>query len=439
MTKVVKKFWKRARTVRFSVNCAYLLCTILFVVAPSTAYAQKSIEIAGRVIEESTNAPVIGASVFLVNEKTGTVAGADGSFVVQAKSLPVTLSVSFINYKTLVLEIYEYSEPITIFLREDVSFLNEVVVIGYGTQKRKELTGAVSTIPTSIFSQITTSFDQSLGGSVAGLNVNQSSGQPGSTSTIRIRGGNSITGGNEPLYVIDGFILYNDNSSTRTGAGKIDGGLNPLATINTGDVESIEVLKDVSATAIYGSRGANGVIVITTKKGKKGSNHIGYQSTIGWQQVNKKLDVLNAEEWTALYKDIQGVNAPFTGSNVDWQDAALRTASTQNHQISASGGDEKTRYLLSGNYTGQDGIIRNTGFERYAARVNLDRNLFKNLNVAVNLTVSNATQRGLTNYNGKTSNGSLSNPFEYALRIPPVVPIYDGNGYNYGNPYSRLS
>ncbi|MDR1454238.1 MAG: TonB-dependent receptor [Tannerella sp.] len=414
----------------------------MFFVFSSMISAQQKREINGYVLDRDTQEPVIGAGVFLIEEKIGVVTDMDGRFVIPVASFPASLSVSFIGYKTLALELYEYSGTITVHLQEDLNFLNEVVVIGYGTQKRKELTGAVATIPAQALQQETVSFDQSLGGAVAGLNVTQTSGQPGATSSIRIRGGNSITGGNEPLYVIDGFILYNDNSSTRTGAGEINGGLNPLASIHAGDIESIEILKDVSATAIYGSRGANGVVVITTKKGEKGRTHVNYQSAAGWQQIRKKVDLLSAEEWTGLYTDIQASEGKPAYSDpaahYDWQDAALRKAFTQNHRLSLSGGNEKTRFLISGNYTGQDGIIRNTGFDRHAARVNLDSDLFGNLNVAVNFTVGNSEQNSLSNLNNHYSNGSISDPFNYALRMPPVVPIHNADGsYNYGNPYSE--
>ncbi|MDR0769485.1 MAG: TonB-dependent receptor [Dysgonamonadaceae bacterium] len=409
-----------------------VFCVVLLSAVSEWTFAQ-NVEISGYVLDEATNKPVIGANVFLTNEKTGAAVDADGKFTVVAASLPAAISVSYIGYKTVLLDVYESSEPIAVFLQDDVNYLNSVVVVGYGLQKRKELTGAISTISGRTLSQIASSFDQSLGGSVAGLNVTQSSGQPGATSSIRIRGGNSITGGNEPLYVIDGFILYNDNSSTRTGIGAINGGLNPLTGINSGDIESIEVLKDVSATAIYGSRGANGVIVITTKKGKRGATHIEYQGAAGWQQISKDIDLLNASEWISLYNDIHKDPYPFGETKeYDWRGAALRKAGTQNHQLSISGGDEKTRFFISGNYTRQNGIIRNTDFDKYAGRVNLERDLFKKLNVAVNFSISNAWQNTLTNLNNKYSNGSISDPFNYALRIPPVVPIYNEDGsYNY--------
>ncbi|MDR0733480.1 MAG: TonB-dependent receptor [Dysgonamonadaceae bacterium] len=400
----------------------------------------QNVEISGYVLDEATNKPVIGANVFLTNEKTGATVDPDGKFTVSAASLPAAVSVSYIGYKTRLLDVYDASEPVAVFLQEDVNFLSGVVVIGYGSQKRKELTGAVSTISERTLAQVTTSFDQSLGGSVAGLNVTQTSGQPGATASVRIRGGNSITGGNEPLYVIDGLIIYNDNSATRTGIAAINGGLNPLAGINSADIESIEVLKDVSATAIYGSRGANGVIVVTTKKGKRGATRIEYRHERGWQRISKDVDLLGAAEWISLYNDIQIGKDPYKGgaNEYDWKGAALRTAGTQSQQISISGGDEKTRFFISGNYTAQDGIVRNTGFDRYVGRVNIERDLYKKLNVAVNFSVGNSKQNTLTNLNNKYSNGSISDPFNYALRMPPVVPIYGEDGsYNYANPHSE--
>lgn len=340
------------------VNLFFLIrtffCVALFSAIPEWTFA-RTVEIGGYVLDEATNKPVAGANVFLAKEKTGATADLDGKFTVVAASLPATVSISYIGYKTVLLDVYESSEPITVFLQEDVNFLSGVVVVGYGSQKRKELTGAISTISERTLAQVTTSFDRSLGGAVAGLNVTQSSGQPGATSSIRIRGGNSITGGNEPLYVIDGLIIYNDNTSTRTGIGAINGGLNPLAGLNAGDIESIEVLKDVSATAIYGSRGANGVIVVTTKKGKRGATHIEYQGSAGWQQAGKTIDFLNAREWISLYNDIQD-SKPTPGSyysgddkvQYDWRNEALRKATTQNHQITLNGGDEKSRFFISG-------------------------------------------------------------------------------------------
>ncbi|OAV65104.1 Outer membrane cobalamin receptor protein, SusC/RagA family [Bacteroidales bacterium Barb6XT] len=425
----------------------------LFVFLSSfTGFAQSKAGIAveGRVLDESSYEPLGGVNVFLTNEKTGGISDADGRFTVYTQSFPATLSFSYLGYKTLELVIYEYTEPVSVYIREDVSLLNEVVVIGYGTQKRKELTGAIASVPASILSQATSSFDNALGGAIPGVNVTQSSGQPGATSTIRIRGGNSITGGNEPLYVIDGFISYNDNNSSRTSkAGlsipTVDAGLNLLSTINPADIESIEVLKDASATAIYGTRGANGVIIITTKKGTKGTGKVHYQSSFGWQQINKKIDLLTGSEWASLYNDIfasEGKAPNFSDSQIqqfgkgsDWQSAALRTAAVQNHQLSVSGGDEKTRYAISGNYLSQDGILLNTGFDRYTFRFNFDRDVFKHLKVGLNAIGSHSEQDGITSLN---SDDNRVNTWVSILRMPPVVPIHAADGgYNHIDPYNN--
>ena len=258
--------------------------------------------------------------------------------------------------------------------------------------------------------------------------------------------------------MIDGLIVYNDNASTRTGVGTsasavgsgttslYDGGLNPLAFLNASDIESIEVLKDVSATAIFGSRGANGVILITTKKGKRGRNTVNYQGTFSSQTINKKLDLLNADEWASLYQELDENNKnpyeQYPGNNLlkgagdDWQDAMLRTGNTQNHQISINGGGEDYRFLLSGNFTKQDGIIRNTDLERYTGRINLDKDLSDRLNTGVNLSIASSNQNGLMNLSGRESAGRVAGIWDYGLRIPAIVPIYGNDGgYYYNNPF----
>ncbi|KAA6328483.1 TonB-dependent receptor SusC, partial [termite gut metagenome] len=233
----------------------------------------------------------------------------------------------------------------------------------------------------------------------------------------------------------------------------IAGRLDPLASINPGDIESIEVLKDVSATAIYGSRGSNGVIIITTKSGKKGKNNIEYQYTAGWQQVTKKLDLLSARDWAKLNQEIyepiktEELKSKYDGwtqnqidalgEGTDWQSAALRTASTQTHQLTVSGGDEKTRYLLSGNYTDQNGIILNTDFQRYTGRFNFERDLFGNLTTGLTVNAGKLTQNGLADYAG-IETGGASNSLNYVILIPKTVPIRNADGsYNYNNVHEK--
>ena len=329
--------------------------------------------------------------------------------------------------------------------------LSEIVVVGYGTQKRTQLTGSVTKVKADIFttSQAPT-LDGALSGQVAGLNVTASSGQPGADSHIRIRGGNSVNASNEPLYVIDGFIYFKDASVGSTGLGGIEGSLNPLATINPNDIESVEVLKDVSATAIYGSRGANGVILITTKKGQRGDRqaHINYTYNIGFSNISKKLDLLNASEWARFQKDYWANKGGYTddqiaalGKGTDWQDAVLRTALQQSHELSITGGTEKSRYAFSANYTDQDGILLNSGFERYNFHTNVEWELQKGLKFGVNATYGRSKQKGLTTteeqvFNSSPYSAGITNSFVYALLMPPVVSVYNADGsYNFNNPF----
>jgi TonB-linked SusC/RagA family outer membrane protein len=396
-------------------------------------------KIKGRTLDASTSEAIAGANVSIKSGTAGVVSDADGNFEITTNvPLPLTLIVSYIGYVTQEIEVYEVDEPVTVSLNNDYNALAQVVVVGYGTQKRKELTGAVTSISKSTLAQPVVSVDNLLGGAVAGLNITQG-GQPGSTFSARIRGGNSINAGNEPLFVVDGVILYG-SGSTSSSISQVSANLNPLAAINPNDIESIDVLKDVSATAIYGSRGSNGVIIITTKNGQKGKDRIEYQYTIGWQQATKTLDLLNAKEWAYLNREIGGPLKGATdaelnafGEGYDWQNSVLRTAANQSHQFSFNGGDEKTRYSLSGNYTDQNGILLNTDFKRYTGRLNFERDILKNLTAILNLNASKLNQNGLNDY---PSYAYRNTPFDDAFRTSPAVPIYNADGsYNYANPY----
>lgn len=331
----------------------------------------------------------------------------------------------------------------------DTVKVDEVVVVGYGTQHRTQLTGAVTKVNSEVFDLSTApTLDGGLSGAVAGLNVTAQSGQPGAGSTFRIRGGNSVNASNEPLYVVDGFIYYKDASAAKTGLGAIESSLNPLSTINPADIESVEVLKDVSATAIYGSRGANGVIIITTKKGKRGKTAINYRATAGWDAVSRKLDLMTASEWAGFQKKYFNNKGGYTdseiatlGAGTDWQDAMLRTAFRQSHELSISGGTEGSRYAFSAAYTDQDGIIIGSGFNRYNFHLNADWNLLEGLTFGLSSTYGKSKQEGLTTteevkYNSSPYSAGITNSFVYGLLTPRVVPIYAADGgYNYSNPY----
>lgn len=250
-------------------------------ISPLLAISQNIIK--GHIIDARTGESLIGASVTIKSTKLqGVVTDIDGNFQLESNvEPPLTLKVRFVGYREQDVDVYDFEEPVEIALLDNANKLSEIVVVGYGTQKRKALTGAVTTVKNDELLQVSTSLDNILGGAVAGLDATSSSGQPGSSVNIRIRGGNSINGGNEPLYVIDGVLIYNSSSSTNTGNSYAGTNFNPLASINPSDIESIEVLKDVSASAIYGSRGANGVIIVTTKKGKKGKLKVNYGYSLG--------------------------------------------------------------------------------------------------------------------------------------------------------------
>lgn len=401
----------------------------------------------GTVVDDVTNQPIIGASVVIKGTTHGVQTDAEGKFYFQTgQKFPYTLIVSYIGYKKA--EIIVEKNPITINLKEERQELDELVVVGYGSQKRKDITGSVASVPKANLSQVTSSADNLLRGAISGVVVTQSSGRPGASSSVRIRGGNSITAGNEPLYVVDGILIYNDNSNSSAGVSFAGASVNVLSTINPADIESIEVLKDASATAIYGSRGANGVVIITTKKGTKGQDNISYQGYFGVQSVSKKLDLMNASQWASLRNDVQAsigqtpsfsaaqIEAFKTSGGSDWQSAAfVRAAPVQNHQLSFSGGDERSRYAVSAGYFDQEGTVIGSDFKRISLRINYEKNYSQNFKFGVNANYSNSVSNGVgTNSAG----GRNPNPLVSVALTAPVVPIKNEDGsYNVtNNPYA---
>ncbi|WP_343668756.1 TonB-dependent receptor [Chitinophaga sp.] len=429
-----------------------LLISLTLGLAPVTSYAQTVNEpvinstLTGIVVDSKSQTPLIGALVRIKGTTNQVLTDNKGKFFFKTgQKLPYVLEAVYIGYKKQ--EIEATTSPLTISLVENESQLSEVVVVGYGTQRKSDLTGSVASVNKGLLSQPAASFDNLLQGSVPGINVTQSSGAPGATATIRVRGGNSISFGNAPLYVIDGFIIYNNNDNVNTGASN-GVGVNALSTINPSDIESIEILKDASATAIYGSRGANGVVVITTKRGKRGRDEISYSTYFGQQEVRKKLKLLNASQWASLINDINtstGSAKTYSdsaiaalGAGTDWQSAALRKGPIQNHELSVSGGDDKSRYLISGNYFNQDGIVVNTGFKRYSGRINYERNIGDKLKISANVFGSQSIEDKLFG-NAYNSINFQSTAFANLLQVSPVVPVYNANGTYYtASPYSSI-
>lgn len=392
-------------------------------------------------VKDSITKQPIGNVVLAIKGTTHAVtSAADGSFSFRTgQKFPYTLIISFIGYQTK--EIVVDGSPITILLAEKASSLNDVVVMGYGSQKKSDVTGSVGSVSKNLLAQPAASFDNMLQGGVSGIGVTQNSGQPGGTATVRIRGGNSISFGNAPLYVIDGFIVYNNNDNANVGS--IGTSSNALSTINPSDIESVEVLKDASATAIYGSRGANGVIIITTKKGKKGVNNVNYNAYYGTQTVARKLNLLNGAQWATLINDVNtsdGVPKTYNdaqvaafGSGSDWQGSALSNAPIFNQELSVSGGDEKSRYLISGNYFNQDGVISNSGYKRYSARINYEKDISEKFKVTANFFGSRSIEHKLP---GSAYNSiNFSNAYASLILTSPIAAIINADGsYNTSNP-----
>jgi len=421
---------------------------LLLLLLSATAFAQNggtpliNSHLEGKVIDSVTKQPIAGVVLQIKGVTHSVATGQDGRFsFVTGQKLPYTLIVTFIGYKTK--EVAADGSFLTIPLAENTTQLNDVVVVGYGTQKKSDLTGSIASVPKNILNQPVATFDNLLQGAIPGVQVTQNSGQPGSTATIRIRGGNSISFGNAPLYVIDGFIIYNNNDYTNVGSNGTSS--NALATINPDDIESIEVLKDASATAIYGSHGANGVVIVTTKKGKKGINNVTFNTYYGTQRVAKKLDLLNASQWESLVDDVNtsdGAAQTFSvsqiaaaGNGSDWQSAALRNAPVLDDELTISGGDEKSRYLISGDYFNQQGDILNTGFKRYSSRVNYEKNPSQKFKITTNVFASRSTENKL--YGSAYNSINFSNAYANLLFTSPLAPIKNADGsYNITNPYS---
>ena len=340
---------------------------------------QQTRKITGTVSDEM--GPIVGANVLEKGTTNGVITDINGNFTLNVK-LGATIVVSFIGYVNQEIKITNQAK-LDVTLKEDSEMLDEVVVVGYGTMKKSDLSGAsVSMGEDKIKGSVITNLDQSLQGRAAGVTAVTTSGAPGSSSSIRVRGQATINAGAEPLYVIDGVIVQGQGNSgadfglgDRLGNGKVST-ISPLSTINPQDIVSMEILKDASATAIYGAQGANGVVLITTKRGKAGEAKFSYDGMVAAQRQTKRLDLMNLRDFAGYYNDLvnQGYvteNASYSdpsilGVGTNWQDAIFQTALQHQHQISAQGGTEKIKYYVSGSYMDQDGTIIGSNFNRYS-------------------------------------------------------------------------
>ena len=393
---------------------------------PAPGEAPAAAQTVNGTVLDDKGAPVENATVTLLPGNKGAFSNAKGAFTITG--VPpgsYTLRVTFIGYTTYEqkLTVDKDITGLVITLKASASALNDFIVVGYGSTKKSDITGAISSVTSDEITQVNavSNVSQALQGHVAGVQVNQASGQPGEFMRIKIRGATSIGASSNPLYVVDGLPL--------------DG---LTAQLNPDDIERMEVLKDASATAIYGSRGANGVIMITTKRGKTGKAgkaSVSYSGYYGVQQLRKKIDLVNASEFATLQNEVatnDGEPLPWTtaqidslkGKGYDWQDLVYKKAPVQDHNISISGGSEKTKYFTSFGYYNQDGIIENSSFKRFSFRTNLDQKLSDHFNITSSLSLQQSKYVE-AQYTGAEGGGGV--PWT-TMVIPPTQPVYNDDG-----------
>lgn len=438
-------------------DCTYKINDGYIVITPVQKGTVRKIE---GTVKDTKGEPIIGATVMVKGTATGTITDFDGNFSLDATD-GANLEISYVGYQSQQIKAIS-GKLLAVTLKEDTEILDEVVVVGYGTQRKRDVTTSIASVRASdLKGQPVSSMAEAMAGKMPGVQITQGTGAPGSSLQIKVRGTGTITAGTSPLYVVDGVPLAKDQ----------------LNTFNMNDVESIEVLKDASSAAIYGSRGSNGVVLITTKKGTSGKTTVTYEGYYAWQSVSKKIDMLDAYEYAELAYDarnntyvdkMESINRkriaagnsplPFSISdnnalrlknsgndyntivpmelipylngtpgltNTDWQDEIYRTAGMQNHTVSASGGSDKIKYYVSLDYLNQDGIIINSDFKRYGARLNLDvsEGIFKfGITLNPSLTIENKVNSdGAYNSNG---GGVVAS----ALHSSPIFPVYNDDG-----------
>ncbi|ULQ55383.1 TonB-dependent receptor [Flavihumibacter rivuli] len=420
----------------------------LIICCPLILWAQTTV-LKG-VIKDQDGKPVSGASIVVKGLQTGVSTAEDGSFTITLPSPDATIEVSSVGYKSKSVKV-EGVTTISITMEESKSQLGDVVVIGYGTQKKSNLTGAISSVNNKDFKdQPVVNLAQSIQGKVSGMNVTTPSGTPGAGLLVSIRGAQN------PLYVVDGIPMLSESNSSLstsfdTNGDQVGNGqnLSSIADINPDDIESIEILKDAASAAIYGARAANGVVLITTKKGKSGKTQVNFNTYMGFQKVARKIDFMNSDQFVELVEEARAndlaryqadptifgpdfdpsvLTEPLNyaagpgAQNTVWLDEVMRTAPMSNYELSLKGGNEKTRFYLSGGYFNQEGIVIENYYKRMNARLNLDHSITDKFLVGTNIAVSRTNNR--RSFNDNTYTGIITN----AIGASPLMPVYDENG-----------
>ena len=404
----------------------WILLSLLLAMASVGLQAQTQLK--GRVLDGSmNNEPLIGASIQVPGTTSGTVSDLDGNFVFQLPEGKFIVQVSMIGYKTKVVNV-KGKDFVEVILEEDAKLMDEVVVVGYGTMKKRDLSGSMTQIKgDDLMRGGTTDVAKGMQGKIAGVQVQQTDGSPGAGMSITVRGANSFTTSSEPLYIVDG-IPYNNDNPSQIPSSSANENTNqksiPLSFINPNDIEKIEVLKDASATAIYGSRGANGVVIITTRKGQAGKPKVEFNANFSVSSIVKKIDVLDTETYKR-YQDEATANGnyylgksdtpSYKDGSADWQDEIYQTGWQQEYSLSVSGGSDKGYYSFSGNYLDQTGTIKESGFNRYGVSLNISRHLTDWLEIGSSSHVS----QSITDFQ-RTSSSDYG-IIRSALIFPPTI------------------
>lgn len=395
--------------------------------------------IKGRVVSAIENLPLFGVNLSIKGTSIGTSTDINGKFNLTIDEDNSILLISFIGYK--ILEINTAGKKnIKIILEEIIQQIDEVIVVGYGNESKKILSSSISDIKAKSINEIfTPNISESLKGKLTGVFVNQNSGTPGAVSTIRVRGISSITAGADPLYVIDGIPSITMNLSQISFSGQE---ISTIFNINPSDIESISILKDASATAIYGARGSNGVILITTKRGNSTQLIVKYDATYGFQQVAKTYNMLNAEGFMR-YKNEAALNDGgmpiYTEENInnniidtDWQAELYRIAAIENHNFTLSGGSEVSQYYFNASYYNQVGIAQGTDYKRISSRLNLDYKLSKKIDIGAGIAIARSVN------NRKEGDASYNGPVPNAIELAPIYPVFNEDGtYNDDGPLAN--
>ena len=404
------------------INSTFMKKILISIVLLSLCFGAlnaQTISVTGTVTSPMENdMPLPGVTVQIKNTTQGTITDFDGEYIIEVSPTD-TLVFSYVGMVSETVPV-EGRNIINVGMFMDIASLGEVVVVGYGTESRRLVSGSLGVVSESELRDVPVrTVDGVLQGRTAGVHITQNAGNPGAATSVRIRGNSSISAGNEPLYVIDGIPMTTGNYGQIGFSGQ---GINALSDINPNDIESITVLKDASAAAIYGARATNGVILITTRRGSQQRTNINFNSSYGWQEVANRLEMLNAEQWHD-YRNTQP--DPADPVDTDWLDKIFRVAPMSSYELSASGGDAKTQFFMSGNYFNQEGTIIGTDFQRLNGRLNLDHQINDNVTIGGSLATSYSMN------NRVEGDRSLHGVLPNAISMAPTYPVFNPDGtYN---------